>query len=62
MNPSIVIYRLSRKFVNQRQDIPETARRVVYYTPAVGHHVGAWRQRIPSIAPCSLWQKTMLGR
>ncbi len=40
MSPSVVIYRLSRKFVNQRQDIPETARQVVYYTLAVGHHVG----------------------
>lgn len=40
MTPSIVIYRLSRKFVNQRQDVPETARQVVYYTLAVGHHVG----------------------
>lgn len=40
MNPRIKIYRLSRKFVNEREDIPEHARQVVYYTLAVGHHVG----------------------
>jgi len=36
----IVIYQLRHKFVNQREDIPETAQQIVYYTLAVGHHVG----------------------
>lgn len=36
----VVFYQLQRKFVNQREDIPETARQVIYYTLAVGHHVG----------------------
>ena len=36
----IVIYQLSRKFVDQREDIPENASQVVYYALAVGHHVG----------------------
>lgn len=40
MNPRVVIYQLHSKFVNQRQDIPEDARQVVYYSLAVGHHVG----------------------
>ena len=40
MNPKIVVYQLRSKFVNQREDVPEDARQVVYYTLAVGHHVG----------------------
>lgn len=40
MNASVVVYQLSRKFVNRREDVPENARQVVYYALAVGHHVG----------------------
>jgi hydrogenase-4 component J len=40
MNASVVVYQLSRKFVNRREDVPESARQVVYYALAVGHHVG----------------------
>ena len=40
MSPKIVVYQLRSKFVNQREDVPEKARQVVYYTLAVGHHVG----------------------
>jgi hydrogenase-4 component J len=40
MNPRVVIYQLHSKFVNQREDVPEEARQVVYYSLAVGHHVG----------------------
>ncbi|MCZ7554297.1 MAG: hypothetical protein B6D39_12190 [Anaerolineae bacterium UTCFX2] len=40
MNERIVFYQLRQKFVNQRQDVPENARQVVYYTLAIGHHVG----------------------
>ena len=40
MPSKIVIYQLCSKFVNQRQDVPDDARQVVYYTLAVGHHVG----------------------
>jgi hydrogenase-4 component J len=40
MNPRVVVYQLHSKFVNQREDIPEEARQVVYYSLAVGHHVG----------------------
>jgi hydrogenase-4 component J len=36
----VVFYRLTHRFVNQEQDIPEDARRVVYYSLAIGHHVG----------------------
>ena len=40
MSPLIKIYRLSKKFVNEREDVPDNARQVMYYTLAVGHHVG----------------------
>jgi hydrogenase-4 component J len=35
-----VFYQLTHKFVNSEQDIPEDARQLVYYSLAVGHHVG----------------------
>lgn len=37
---TVSIYQLHTKFVNTREDIPEEARQVVYYSLAVGHHVG----------------------
>lgn len=40
MNPKIIVYQLRSKFVNQRHHVPDDARQVVYYTLAVGHHVG----------------------
>jgi hydrogenase-4 component J len=40
MTPKITVYQLRTKFVNQREDVPEDAKQVVYYTLAVGHHVG----------------------
>ncbi|HKZ44327.1 MAG TPA: formate hydrogenlyase maturation protein HycH [Anaerolineales bacterium] len=35
-----VIYQLNRKYVNNEQDIPDEARQVIYYSLAIGHHVG----------------------
>lgn len=40
MNGRVVFYQLTHKFVNQEQNIPEDARQVVYYSLAIGHHVG----------------------
>jgi hypothetical protein len=40
MSPKIAVYQLRSKFVNQREDVPDDARQIVYYTLAVGHHVG----------------------
>jgi formate hydrogenlyase maturation protein HycH len=40
MAERIAFYRLSRKFIDQQEDIPENASEVVYYALAVGHHVG----------------------
>lgn len=35
-----VFYQLTHKFVNKEQDIPEGPRQVLYYSLAIGHHVG----------------------
>lgn len=40
MSGRVVFYQLTHKFVNQEQNIPESARQVVYYSLAIGHHVG----------------------
>ncbi len=40
MEPQVVFYRLSRKIVNNQENIPEDARQVMYYSLAIGHHVG----------------------
>ena len=40
MSERVVFYQLTHKFVNQEQNIPEDARQVVYYSLAIGHHVG----------------------
>ncbi len=36
----VAFYRLGRKIVNNEQAIPEDARQVMYYSLAIGHHVG----------------------
>ena len=40
MTSQVVFYRLSRKIVNNQDAIPEDARQVMYYSLAIGHHVG----------------------
>jgi hydrogenase-4 component J len=40
MNERVVFYQLTHKFVNQEQNIPENAKQVIYYSLAIGHHVG----------------------
>jgi len=35
-----VFYQLTHKFVSQERDIPEDPRQVIYYSLAIGHHVG----------------------
>lgn len=40
MESQVVFYRLSRKIVNNQDAIPEDARQVMYYSLAIGHHVG----------------------
>ena len=40
MERQVAFYRLSRKVVNNQDAIPEDARQVMYYSLAIGHHVG----------------------
>lgn len=40
MEPQIAFYRLSRKVVSSQEHVPEDARQVMYYSLAIGHHVG----------------------
>jgi hypothetical protein len=36
----VAFYQLSRKVVSNQESIPEDARQVMYYSLAIGHHVG----------------------
>lgn len=36
----VIFYHLTHKFLNQDQPIPEEPRQVIYYSLAIGHHVG----------------------
>lgn len=40
MADEVFFYRLSRKFVDEQFDVPEEAREVMYYSLAIGHHLG----------------------
>jgi hydrogenase-4 component J len=40
MSEQVVFYRLSHKFVDEQAVIPEHARQVIYYSLAIGHHLG----------------------
>lgn len=42
MNEGTVFYQLNAKFLERAEDIPENARQVVYYSLAIGHHVGVF--------------------
>lgn len=38
----VVFYQLRDKFLERAEDIPETAKEVVYHALAIGHHVGVF--------------------
>lgn len=40
MSFQIAFYGLQTKYVNREADIPDGARQVIYYSLAIGHHVG----------------------
>jgi hypothetical protein len=40
MDERVVIYRLTHKFVSQEPEAAEGPRQVIYYSLAIGHHVG----------------------
>ena len=37
---NVLFYTLHRKFVDENYDIPDEAREVLYYSLAIGHHLG----------------------
>jgi hydrogenase-4 component J len=42
MSGDIVFYRLNAKILERADDVPEDARQVMYYSLAIGHHVGVF--------------------
>jgi hydrogenase-4 component J len=42
MSGDIVFYRLNAKILDSAKDVPENAKQVVYYSLAIGHHVGVF--------------------
>ncbi len=40
MSESVVFCQLSRKFVDENDNTPDEAQQVVYYSLAIGHHLG----------------------
>lgn len=42
MSGRIVFYQLNAKFLERKEDIPDTAKQVVYYSLAIGHHIGVF--------------------
>ncbi|MDR3535821.1 MAG: formate hydrogenlyase maturation HycH family protein [Acetobacteraceae bacterium] len=42
MKEGVVFYQLNAKFLERTEDIPENAKQVVYYSLAIGHHIGVF--------------------
>ena len=40
MADKVIFYSLSQKFLEREQDIPSEAKQVMYYSLAIGHHLG----------------------
>ncbi|WJY13742.1 formate hydrogenlyase maturation HycH family protein [Pectobacteriaceae bacterium CE90] len=40
MNTRVIFYALNQKFLDTQDKIPEQAQQVMYYSLAIGHHVG----------------------
>lgn len=40
--PEVVFYQLNAKMLERKEDIPEDAKQVVYYSLAIGHHIGVF--------------------
>lgn len=48
MSETVVFSQLSRKFIDENDATPDQAQQVVYYSLAIGHHLGlstAWKRR-----------------
>lgn len=42
MSDEIVFYRLNAKVLERAEDIPDSSKQVVYYSLAIGHHIGVF--------------------
>lgn len=42
MSGEIVFYQLNAKVLERAEDIPEDAKQVMYYSLAIGHHIGVF--------------------
>ncbi|MDR3410334.1 MAG: formate hydrogenlyase maturation HycH family protein [Formivibrio sp.] len=40
MSGKVIFYSLTQKFLDRQEDMPAEAKQVVYYSLAIGHHVG----------------------
>ncbi|MCL1061663.1 formate hydrogenlyase maturation HycH family protein [Shewanella benthica] len=40
MSDNVLFYSLNRKFVDEKDDVPEEAKEIIYYGLAIGHHLG----------------------
>lgn len=62
MSEQVVFSQLSRKFIDENDATPAEAQQVVYYSLAIGHHLGlsiAWRPRSPAHG-MSIWRGSPL--
>ena len=51
MSEKVVFSQLSRKFIDENDATPAEAQQVVYYSLAIGHHLGVidcWKRRSPA--------------
>lgn len=40
MSGKVIFYQLGQKFLDRQEDMPAEAKQVVYYSLAIGHHIG----------------------
>ncbi|WP_305813079.1 formate hydrogenlyase maturation HycH family protein [Photobacterium leiognathi] len=40
LEQNVYFYNGSRKFVDESYDVPEEAKQIMYYSLAIGHHLG----------------------
>lgn len=60
MTGRYVFYRLSAKFLDRSRDIPEDAKDVVYYSLAIGHHIGVVDCFTPALScPATLYDRVI---
>lgn len=64
MSEKVVFSQLSRKFIDENDATPAEAQQVVYYSPAIGHHLGlsiARKRHLPARG-MTIWHGLPLWR